>query len=785
MFSNYLKTALRNFNRNKVIFVINLSGLAIGLATCIVAALFVKHEYETDKFHTDINSIFRVSTKFKTFQISGTPYVLTESLQRDIEDVKSTLRTNNKDLSIRIGETIFNHEVIFADTNFFSFFTFPLQSGNPSSALTGLQKVVISSEIQTRYFSGNPLGQVIGIKVNNVFEDFEITGITKPIPSQSSIDFDFIIPLENRYLANPGEKDSWMNFHLTTFVKVPEGQLNQVLAKMPDFIKRNMAGEEAGYTSFVFNPLRDHHLSEGSSGGPLKAGKSDQSLKVFAGVSLLILLLAGFNFMNLTNAQSSRRIVEVGIRKVAGAGKKELMKQFLTESIATTFFAGFLSLGLAQLSLTLFKHLLEVSISVFDTSHPELFIGLAIVIFITGILAGGYPSFVLSNLKTINAFKKHYRVGGSNWLTRSVLSMQFVLSIVLIACAIIMWRQQQFLINKELGYNKDQVVMIPVLPADTSSITLLKNELKQSSEVSAVALSSSAFSRGNNATMATFPDGEKRLVFMQSIDNDFIPTLGMKIIAGENFHDDKTYNPASIIVNESFMNTYNLWDSIGMKIGQSIGHIASPTIVGVVQDFHFNDLTQGIAPFMFMRDQRLHAWYLTVRLQAGKISSGVKNMEATWKKINPNSPFEYFFLDEDIAAQYKDVQRWSTIISISTGMAIFLSILGMLGLAIFTAEQRRKEVGIRKVLGASVQQLVILLSGKYAVLIFIAFIFAVPASYYLMTNFWLNTFAFKTDITITVYLIALAIVVVIVALPVGTQTVRAALQNPADTLKEE
>jgi putative ABC transport system permease protein len=537
--------------------------------------------------------------------------------------------------------------------------------------------------------------------------------------------------------------------------------------------------------SYVFNPLREHHLGEGQSGGALKAGRSDQSLKVFAGVSLVILLLAGFNFMNLTNAQSSRRIVEVGIRKVAGAGKNQLMKQFLTESIATTFLAGIVALGVAELCLFLFKELLEISSSVFSPDNFDLYLGLVAIIFITGILAGGYPAFVLSKLKTIYTFKKHYRVGGSNWLTKFVLSSQFVLSIILIACALIMWRQQRFLVNKELGFNKDQLIAVHVLPADTTSILLLKNELKQSSNISAVALTSSAFTRGNNATMADFPTGEKDLVFMQSIDSDFIPAMQMKIVAGENFKEGKRYDARSIIVNETFVKKFNISDSIGIKLGRSIGHLANPTVIGVVQDFHNNDLRSGISPFMFFQDQPLNDWFLMVRLQAGKISNGLQTTETAWEKINSNSPFDYFFLDEDIAAQYKDVQRWSTIITMSTGIAIFLSMLGLLGLAIFTAEQRKKEVGIRKVLGASVRQLVILLSGKYALLIFVAFMIAIPASYYLMTNFWLSNFAYKTEITGTVYLIALAIVSIIVALPVGTQTIRAALQNPADTLKEE
>jgi putative ABC transport system permease protein len=414
-----------------------------------------------------------------------------------------------------------------------------------------------------------------------------------------------------------------------------------------------------------------------------------------------------------------------------------------------------------------------------------VFLALFLVVFLTGILAGSYPAIILSNVKTISTFKKQYRISGNNLLTRAVLGLQFVLSIILIACAIIMWRQQRFLLTKDLGFNKDQLAVLPLLPSDTLTSDVLKTELAKSPFVVEVSKTSSAFTRGNDVSMAVLPNQSKAFIYMQSIDAKYIPMMQMKLLAGENFQEEKTYPEGSIIVNEAFLKRFNLEDSIGMQVNQSLGFINWPTIVGVVKDFHHNDLHSSIQPYMFLYNHPLHESYLVARLQAGKISNGVDFLKSTWQRINPNSPFDFFFLDDDIAFQYKNEQRWLTIITIATGMAIFLSILGLLGLAIFTAEQRRKEVGIRKVLGASIQQIVILLSGKYALLILISFVIAIPASYYLMENYWLKNFAFKANINATVYIIALLIVVVIVGFAVGTQTVRAALQNPADTLKEE
>jgi putative ABC transport system permease protein len=785
MFSNYIKTALRSFSRNPVFFLINLSGLAFGLATCIVAGLFVKHEYSVDKFYAGIEEIYRVSGKYKAFNISGSPYLFTETIVREMPEVTDGVRAAQQKLTVKVGDQTFKQDIVFADTNFISFFGLPLIYGNPDEALKGLKKIVITETQAKKLFADGAIGKTIQLRLGKEFEEFEISAIAEDTPANSSVSFDFIIPLENFYRDKKNLLNDWSNFQFTSFVRIKPELFSKVESAMPGFTKKNVPGEDGEFTQFVLSPLITHHLSEGAGGAGLKPGKSEKPLIVFSAISIVILLLACFNFMNLTNAQSSRRSLEVGIRKVSGAGRIQLVKQFLTESIITAAFASVLGLGIAELSLFVFKELLDVSLSVFSITNLDVFLALLLIIVLVGILAGSYPAIILSSVKTISTFKKQYRISGNNFLTRTVLGLQFVLSIILISCAIIMWKQQQFLLTKDLGFNKDQVAVLPLLPLDTLTVEVLKTELTKSPLVIGVSKTSSAFTRGNDVSMAVLPDQSKAFIFMQTIDANYLPLMQMKLLAGENFQEEKRYPEGAIIVNEALLKRFNLQDSIGVPVNQSLGVINRPTIIGVVKDFHHSDLHSSIQPYMFMYNHPLHDSYLVARLQAGKISDGVNFLRSTWQRINPNSPFDFFFLDDDIAFQYKNEQRWSAIITIATGMAIFLSILGLLGLAMFTTEQRRKEVGIRKILGASVRQIVVLLSGKYAILISVSFVIAVPASYYLMEDYWLKNFAFKANINAVVYVIALLIVIVIVGLAVGTQTVHAALQNPTDTLKEE
>ena len=788
MIRNYIKITLRHFRRNQFISLINLLGLSLGLATCLVAGLYIKHELSADKFHEDLNLIYRITVKMKQYSMNGTPYLFAETAEKEIPGIISSLKTSDQETFTRINNEIFKHNILFAESKFLTFFTFPLESGNREKALSGLKQVVISHEMKEKYFPGtNPLGQTIQIELDNQFQDFEISGVAKPTPSYSSMYFDFVVPLENKYAKDPKLKEDWGRFFLTTFIKTAPENRAAIESAMPAFSATHFPNDRTSdgkpSFNFVLNPFADHHLTEGFDGGGLRGGKNGRSLLVFAGIAVIILLLACFNFMNLTNAQSSRRVIEVGIKKVVGAMRLQLVRQFLAEALTLSAIAAVIALGIAELCLVVFTDLLQASISLFDGSNMDVYAGLVVVTLFTGVLAGIYPALVLSNLNTISTFKKHFRVGGSNWVTRSILSLQFGLSIILIVCAIVMWKQQRFISETDLGYNEEQILRIDVQEKDTASIRYLKNEIKKLSEVVNAASTSSALTLGSNVTIYNTEDGRSLFINMISIDEDYLSTLEMDLVKGENFRSGT--RSTSIIVNETFLHEFALEDSVGMPLGRNIAHLDHPTILGVVKDFHHSAMKYEIAPLIFLYDQPFNSYYVMTRLSPGQTSAGLQKVRSVWENTVPNSPFEFSFLDDNVNKQYEAEVRWSSIISLATGMAIFLSILGLMGLAMFTAEKRRKEIGIRKVLGASMTQLVNLLSRDYMWLIAIAFVLAIPLSYYVMTNYWLNNFAYKIEIDFVIYVLALLAVIAITALSIGSQTIRAALQNPADTLKEE
>jgi putative ABC transport system permease protein len=793
MIQSYIRTSIRNLKRNPLISVINLFGLSLGLTSCLVAGLYIKHELTANSFHKDLHSIYRVTASIHGgFNINGTPYRFAEASEKDIPGVTASLRLFSEgESSVKINTQIFkHHNIVYADPAFFSFFTFPLKFGNAKQALAGLKQVVLSDEISKKYFGDqNPQGQTIQILLNDEYVDLEVTGVALPPPTYSSIQFDFLIPLENRFLRDPKSKDIWSSFFLTTFLKIDPEKLASVKEAFPALVRTYLRDEKKAdgtpAMSFVLNPLADHHLSEGFSGSGIKEGTSAKLLYVFAGIAAIILVLACFNFMNLTNAQSSRRAVEVGIRKVVGAMKAQLIRQFLMEAIFLSILAAVLALGLAELSLLIFRDLLEVQLTVFNLEHLDVYAGLAVVTLFAGIMAGVYPALILSNLSVLNTFKRYFRIGGGNFVTRSVLTIQFGLSIMLIVCAIVMWKQQIYMINKDLGFNKEQVLVIPFANRDTASVDYLKTEIKKLSETINVTRTTTDFNHGNSASIQTMPDNSRMMIYTISADEDYIPTMEMEMVKGRAFSQEDEQAGDVVMINETLMKTLHIEDSIGMKLGRTVGWVNKPVVVGVVKDFHNTQLKWEIGSVMFLNNTPLNSEYLMVRLAPGNLVLGKDKIQGLWEKVNADSPFEFFFLDDEINKQYAAELRWSNIITLATGMAIFLSMLGLLGLAMYTAEQRRKEIGIRKILGASVQQLVTLLSRGYLWLIVIAFAVTVPLSYYLMTNYWLSNFAYRTPIDVVVYLLSLLIVMLIAGLAVGSQTIRAAMQNPADTLKEE
>lgn len=789
MLRSHLRTAFRNFRRNSAISLINLLGLSLGLATCLVAGLYIRHELAADQFHKDIDVIHRITAKFKEYNMNGSPYLFAEAAEKELPGVMSTLRMAGDESIVKLNNELYKHEIVFSDPAFFSFFTFTLEYGNPQKALSGLRQVVLGHEAAKKYFyNQNPVGKVIQIRLDGEYTDFEITGVAAEPPAYSSIHFDFLIPLDNKFVHNTETRDAWGAFFMATYLKVAPDKVAAINEAMPAFMMKHLPEHTRdGKPDMLFelNAFSRHHLGEGFESAGLHGGRSSKGLLVFGGIAIVILLLACFNFMNLTNAQSSRRAVEVGVRKVVGAGRAQLIRQFLSEALILSTFAALLALGFAELSLIVFKDIVDADLTVFSIGNIDVYAGLLLITIIAGLLAGTYPALVLANIQTLKTFKRYFKIGGSNYITRSVLALQFGLSIILIVCALVMWKQQNYMMNKDLGYNKDQLLVIPFANSDTASINFIKQEIKGLNEITSVSKTSGVFTRGSNVTIQTMPDGSRKFVYTLSVDEDFLSTMELKLVQGEGFSSSTPHDGSHIIVNETLLKEFNLEDSVGVRLGRTVGPAEHPIVVGVLRDFHNNALKYKIGATVIQLDREMWQSFLVARIEKGKMINAVEDIRKIWEKANTNTPFEYHFADDDVQKQYESETRWSSIITIGTGMAIFLSVLGLLGLSMFTAEQRKKEIGIRKVLGASLRQIVSLLSKDYMWLIAIAFIVSIPASYYVMTTYWLNSFEYRIEIDTMIYLVALIVVLLIAVLTIGSQTVRAALQNPADTLKEE
>ena len=789
MWYTFIIVAVRRFRRNQVITAINILGLSLGLATCLVAGLYIKHHLSADRFHENLNAIQRVTVEMQSYSVMGTPYLFSETVLDEVPSVEGMLRTTEVDNTVvQINDETGTHQLLFADPSFLSFFTFPLAEGSRAKALTGLRQVVISHEMKERYFpETSALGKHISITINDEMVEFEISGVAKALPAYSSMYFDMVVPLENYFSKGDDEKNSWDRFRFTTFLKIQPENLKSFEEAMRAFAAKHMAGDRQ--SSHIPTPkisaYRDHHLDGGFGGGGLRDGKDASALLAFGGIAIVILLLACFNFMNLTNAQSSTRAVEVGVKKVIGARKEQLVKQFLAEAMVMTFLASLLALGLAEISLLTFRDLLQESLSLFDRSNADVFAALVIVTLLTGLLAGLYPSLVLSNIQTIKTFKRTFSVTGSNLISRMILSLQFCVSIVLIVCAIAMWKQQAFIANKDLGYNQEQVIAISIPERDKKSIDLLKNKIKALPQTIDITRTNTNFDGQGSIMHHMGADNKPTFLYFITADDDFFRTMQMEFVKGHGFGNGQPAPENAIVVNESFVKELGMQDSIGVRLGSTIGSKSNPIITGVVKDFHFTALRNRIRPLFFLYDEQPGNAHLLVRLAPNNVREGINEIQAVWNEHAPDSPFQFSFLEDNIQRQYEEELRWSSVITLATGMAMFLSVLGLVGLAMFTAAQRRKEISIRKVLGASLIQLISVLSRQYILLVVIAFAIAAPVAWYLISNYWLNNFAYKVTLDWLVYAVALLVVLAIACVSIGTQTLRAALTNPAETLKEE
>ncbi|MCI0692138.1 ABC transporter permease [candidate division KSB1 bacterium] len=799
MLKNYLKIALRNLRKHKGYTLINIAGLTVGIACCALILLFVRHELSYDRFHQKAGRIYRVLVTLhengKSNRHSWTPAPMAPTLAEEYPEVLKAVRveTFGKPLVSYEGKQFYEEGVYGADPSLFEIFDFPLLRGNPETALQDPKSVVLSQAMAQKYFGNeNPLGKVIQIERGG--RDFQVTGILQEIPQASHLRPDFIIPFVN--IAS--RLDNWFWFSFAGYVLLAEKNAAAALEeKLHDFVMKHYsdASRKAGFpkVSLGLQPLTDIHLRSDFDN---EAGKLSAMtyLYLFVALALFIIAVACINFMNLATARSQHRAREVGVRKVIGGMRSQLVLQFISESVILALIATLSAIVLVEFFLPAFNALAQKELHLDYGSDGLLVGGFFLLALFVGVAAGSYPAFFLSRFQPVEVLKGSSHKGTSGARLRQLLVVgQFVISIALIACTIVVNNQIEFIRDKRLGFDKEQVVIVPLRGEQAQTKwPNVKTELLRYPEILSLAASSSipADPEYWRTDAKRGDDDDAMAVFSYQIDYDFFKTLGIDLAAGRFLSPEFPGDSAqAFVLNEAAVKDFG-YESAEAAIGQAfvwLGHGPDNpkrgTVVGVVKDFHFRPLYEEIAPAVFhLMPDRMY--FIIVRVRPNSMKEALAVLKEKWQAFDPGHPLEFSFMDEKVEAQYGAETRLLKVFSIFSVFAIFISCLGLFGLVSFATEQRTKEIGIRKVLGASVSGIIFMLSSSFTKLVAIAFAVATPLAWWAM-NKWLQNFAYRADLGWPVFALAGGTALLIALLTVGTQAIKAALANPVEALRYE
>lgn len=811
MLKNYLTIAFRTLLRDKANSSINVFGLSLGILCCVLISLYINDEWTFDHFHSKSDRIYRAWVKEdwgekQVFWNTVTPYPLGPALKDNFPEVVSQVRVNSIAAQVKNGDQILQESVTIGGQDFFDVFDFPLTG--EASALKDQSSVVLSEAYASRYFgAANPIDKVIAIQLGERFEDFVVKGIAQ-VPTNSSIRFDLLISdLNYTRLYNPRVLTSaWFNVNPETYVLLQEGVDPVALqAKFPDLFKTLLGEEDYKNSKYLvgLQPIKDIHLNTTMPTGSAPVSDPKYSY-ILAAIAGLILFVACINFVTLAVGRSLHRAREVGIRKVVGAQRQQLITQFLSEAILVTVVSILIGLAAARLCLPVFNDLAGKQL-VFPFS-TFLMVTVASLLIIIGVITGSYPAFVLSGFKPIMILK------GSTPRTKqgfrkALVALQLVLSIFLVSSTLTMRQQLEFLQTKNLGFNKEQLAVFRTIGPSANLAARVKSgfmqaeqfktELSQYPEIESICASSHDFGTGAWVNIGFTDDAGIYHTFnLNIIDDEYIPAMRMELAAGRNFSDD---NPSdqrrSMIVNEAFVKEYGWTDAIGKRIPGN--KFKDHEIIGVVKDFNYSSLYSKVTPLVIVQDPTIAQSgsenisidaspvpKLMVRIKAGKTAEGVARMEAAWKKIVGEQEFSFAFVDETLNQQYRSDQNLGRIVSLASVLAILIGSLGLYALASLAMQARIKEISIRKVMGATEQSLLRLLSSDYVVLVLISLVLSIPLTILAMRD-WLSTFEYRIPLGWSVFAMAGGISLTIALLTISWQTLKTAASEPAKTLKYE
>lgn len=785
MLKNYLKVILRNIKKHKGYSLINITGLAIGIACCLLISIWVLDELSYDRFHENAPLLYRVEEdqhySGRLFHVSVTPYPLAPALIEEIPEIVDATRVVwSGGLLFRYGEkAFFEYGIRAVDPSFFQMFTFPFVKGDKDKALDSPYSLVIDEDIAKKYFGDeDPLGKVIA--VNNTHE-FTVSGVMENVPHNSTLQFEVAVPYA--YLEKIGRTNQQFGSNsIGTYVQLsPNSTMEQVNEKIFGFIKTK---EPDSVTDLMLMPFTRIHLH--SYWGYEKDPGAIQYVYMFSIIALFVLLIACINFMNLSTARSANRAKEVGMRKVVGALKSHLIRQFYGESVVFAFIALVLAAGIVTVILPAFSKFADKELSWNIGGIGAIVIGLAAITLFTGLVAGSYPALFLSAFQPVKVIRGTLKSGAASSLFRKVLVVvQFSLSILLIVGTVVVYQQLTYMKSKRLGWDREHIVYIPLRDDVRKVYDTLKIELVKDSHVMNVTATGQLPSYiGSNSAGADW-DGKDpnflMLIGFNSVDFDFIETLRIKMKEGRSFSKEYSSDlTTAFIVNEEVAKLMGKESVVGERF-DFVGR--KGTIIGVMENWHYQPIRNKIEPLALSLSER-PSRVMLIRIPAGDVSESLEAIEAIWKRVIPTYPFEYYFLDENFDEMYRREESIGTVLKYFAALAVLVACLGLFGLASFTSEQRTKEVGIRKVLGATVSNITMLLCREFFLLVFVSNVIAWPAAYFLMKN-WLQSYAYRTSLSVLIFIAAMAIALMVAFLSVSFQAIRAATASPIHSLRYE
>lgn len=786
MFKNYLTISVRNLLRNKLYSLINIIGLAIGVATCILILIWIQSELQHDRFNKNIDTMYQTCTKIwygsQASWSTGTPPAVGPAMKDQFPEVENSCRLVNGtvDYTVRYKDKLFNEEIQFADPSVFEVFTFPLVAGSFEKAKDNPRTIILSEERVERYFGDeNPIGKIL--LIDNQY-DFEVIGVMKDIPDNSSYGFNIFVPIEfvntcwrENYLT------TWYNCSFNTIVQLQEGvDTKDFNEKIKTFIIDNSPDEEETKEPYLY-PFSQLYLK---LYGRLSAAIS---IGIIAGI---ILLIACINYINISTARSSRRAREVGIRKVIGGQRKTLIGQFLVESLMITFISICVALIFVEFLLPLFNSITGKDLEFNLLKNSVVILSIPIIWLITGVLASIYPAIFMSGYKPVTILKKaNIGLGGKSVLRKVLVTIQFALSISFIIFTLFLYKQVTFLRTRDLGYTPDDIVHVKLEGKLLEHPEILRKELYKIPSVQEVTFlgrdPTSIWTNGSGWEWEGKPEDLDPFVTYQGVDHNYLNTFGIEMAQGE-FYSEDTPGDQFVVINESFAKKMDVENPIGMTLTHNEHNLQ---IIGIVKDFHFKSNHHKIGALLLYHNHENTYSFLTykrayIRINSSHISNTVKEIEYTVKKLVPDFPTHVNFLEADIERLYKGEVRFEKLIIAFTVLAIFISCLGLFGLSTYIAQRRSKEIGIRKVMGSSVTQIIKLLSFDFLKWVLLANVIAWPLTYYLITS-WLQNYPYKINLTVWIFLLSGLAAVLISIITISINTIKAASSNPVEIIKYE